>query len=71
MLALPDHKLSEFVTQTDASERKWLALHILEMKRNERLAEAAQSSARAAWIAAAIAGVSAVVAILAYSHRPT
>jgi hypothetical protein len=39
---------------------------MLEQRRNAVLTAAAKSSARAAWLAAAIAGASAIVALLAY-----
>lgn len=68
--ALDEHKLYEFITGKDNSERKWVALHLLKLRRNRILTKTAQSSARAAWIAAGIAGVSAVIAFLAYYHRP-
>lgn len=64
--ALPDRKLYDFVTELDHSQRKWVALHLLEERRNERLTAAARSSARASWLAALIAGVSAMVALAAY-----
>ena len=57
LLALSDRDLYDFVTETDASQRKWAALHILEARRNKVLTYAAKSSARAAWIAAGIAGL--------------
>nr|WP_316639114.1 hypothetical protein [uncultured Roseateles sp.] len=63
---LTDRELFDFVTETDASQRKWVAMHLLEMRRNKAIASAAKSSAIAAWVAAAVAGVSAVIAILAY-----
>lgn len=63
---LTDHELFDFLTETDASQRKWVAIHLLEMRRNRAIASAAKSSAVAAWMAAAVAGVSAIVAILAY-----
>ena len=63
---LADRELFDFVTEKDSSDRKWLALHLLELRRNREIVEASKSSARAAWIAAIIAGASAVVAVLAY-----
>lgn len=64
--SLSDRELYDFVTEKDSSQRKWVALHMLERRRNAVLAEAAKSSAKAAWIAAGIAGVAAAVSILAY-----
>lgn len=66
---LEDRQLYDFVTETDTSQRKWVEIHLREMRRNNVLTQAAKSAARAAWFAAAIAGVSAVVAWRAYSHR--
>jgi hypothetical protein len=63
---LSDRELYDFVTEKDSSQRKWVALHLLEQRRNAVLASAAKSSARAAWLAAIIAGISAVIAVLAY-----
>jgi hypothetical protein len=65
---LSDRELYDFVTELDSSQRKWVALHMLEQRRNAVLTAAAKSSARAAWLAAAIAGASAIVALLAYIH---
>lgn len=62
---LSDRELFDFVTEKDHSQRKWVAMHLLEMRRNEAMTKAAKSSARAAWLAALIAGISAVVAVLA------
>lgn len=66
---LSDAELFDFVTENDSSQRKWIALHLLELRRNRELTGAAKSSARAAWLAAAIAGISAAVAVAAYLHR--
>lgn len=66
---LSDRELFDFVTETDASQRKHVAIHLLELRRNRELTKAARSSARAAWLAAIIAGVAAVVAVLAYIRR--
>jgi hypothetical protein len=63
---LSDRELYDFVTELDSSQRKWVALHMLEQRRNAVLTQAAKSSARAAWLAAAIAGASAIIAALAY-----
>lgn len=63
---LSDRELYDFITEKDSSQRKWVALHLLEQRRNAVLASAAKSSARAAWLAAIIAGVSAAIAVLAY-----
>ena len=63
---LTDRELFDFVTEKDISQRKWVALHLLELRRNLILTKAAKSSAVAAWIAAVIAGISTVVAVLAY-----
>lgn len=62
---LTDRELFDFVTEKDNSQRKWAAMHLLEMRRNQAMTDAAKSSARAAWLAAMIAGVSAVIAIVA------
>mgnify|MGYP003584661258 FL=1 len=66
---LSDRELYDFVTEKDSSQRKWAALHMLEQRRNKVLTEAAKSSARAAWVAAVMAGVAAAVAILAYAQK--
>ena len=63
---LSDRELYDFVTEKDSSQRKWVALHMLEQRRNAVLTQAAMSSARAAWLAAAIAGASAIIATLAF-----
>jgi hypothetical protein len=63
---LSDRELYDFVTEKESSQRRWVALHLLEERRNDRLTASARSSARAAWVAAIIAGLSAVVALLAY-----
>lgn len=69
--ALSDRELFDFITETDASQRKWVALHLLELRRNKAIASAAKSSAIAAWVATIVAGASAVVAVLAYvSNAP-
>ena len=65
---LTDHQLFDFVTEKESSQRRWVAMHLLELRRNRALAIAARSSAIAAWVAAAVAGVSAVVSVLAYFH---
>lgn len=65
---LSDRELFDFVTENDSSQRKWVAMHLLELRRNIELTRAARSSAKAAWLAAIIAGVSAVVAVVAYFH---
>ena len=61
-----DRELFDFVTESDASQRKHVAVHLLELRRNQELTRAAKSSAHAAWLAAIIAGLAAVVAVLAY-----
>ncbi len=63
---LSNRELYDFVTEKDSSQRKWVAMHLLEERRNAVLTSAAKSSARAAWLAAIIAGISAVVAVLAF-----
>lgn len=63
---LSDSELFDFITEKDSSQRKWVAMHLLELRRNKTVASAARSSAIAAWVAAVVAGISAVVAILAY-----
>lgn len=65
---LSDRELFDFVTERDSSQRKWVAMHLLEMRRNAVIVKAARSSAFAAWVAALIAGVSAVVAVVAILH---
>jgi hypothetical protein len=65
---LSDRSLYDYVTESDSSQRKWVALHMLEQRRNAILIQAAKSSARAAWLAAAIAGASAIIAALAFFH---
>lgn len=60
---LSDRALYDFVTETDASQRKWVAIHLLEERRNKRLTGAAKASAIAAWVAAVIAGVSLAIAM--------
>ena len=67
---LTDRELFDFVTEKDISQRKWVALHLLELRRNLVVTKAAKSSAIAAWVAAAIAGFSAVIAVLAYLNSP-
>jgi type IV secretory pathway component VirB8 len=62
---LTDRELFDFVTEKESSQRRWAAMHLLEMRRNEAMVKAAKSSASAAWLAALIAGISAVIAILA------
>ena len=62
---LSDRELFDFVTEMDNSQRKWVAMHLLEMRRNEAVTKAAKSCARAAWLPVLIAGVSAVIAVLA------
>ena len=62
---LTDRELFDFVTEKESFQRKWAAMHLLEMRRNEAMAKAAKSSARAAWLAALNAGISAAIAILA------
>jgi len=63
---LSDRELFDFVTEKDSSQRKWVAMHLLEVRRNRAIASAAKSSAVAAWVAAVVAGVSAVITVLAY-----
>ena len=62
---LTDRELFDFVTEKERSQRKWAAMHLLEMRRNEAMVKAAKSSARAAWLAALNAGISAAIAIVA------
>lgn len=64
--ALKDRELYDFVTEKDSSQRKWVAIHLLEQRRNAALVAASKSAARAAWLAAAIAGGSAIIAVLAF-----
>ena len=40
---LSDRELYDFVTEMDSSQRKWVALHLLEERRNELLTAAAKS----------------------------
>jgi 16S rRNA C1402 N4-methylase RsmH len=78
-----DEKLFEYVTERESSQSRHVAMHILEMRRNEPLrraadlsAQAAQSSAETAkaalttarWAMAA-ALLSAIGAIIALFHR--
>ena len=63
---LTDSELFDFITEKESSLRKWIAMHLLELRSNKVLTSAERASAIAAWLAAVIAGVSAVVAILAY-----
>ena len=63
---LSDSELFDFITEKDSSQRKWIAMHLLELRRNKAVTSAARSSAIAAWFAAIVAGVSAVVAVLVY-----
>lgn len=64
MEKLSDRELFDFVTEKESSQRKWVAVHLLEKRRNEVLVRAARSSAIAAWIAALVAGISAVIAFI-------
>jgi len=64
--ALQNRELYDLVTEKDSSQRKWVAIHLLEQRRNAALIAASKSSARAAWLAAAIAGGSAIIAVLAF-----
>lgn len=66
LIKLSDRELYDFVSEKDSSQRKWVALHLLEQRRNTILTQAAKSSACAAWLAAIIAGASAIIALLAY-----
>ena len=63
---LTDRELFDFTTESEGSQRMWAARHLLELRKNRVLASAAKASAAAAWIAAIIAGISAVVADLSY-----
>ena len=45
---LSDRELYDFVTEKESSQRKWVALHLLEQRRNAVLMSAARSSAPAA-----------------------
>ena len=45
---LSDRELYDFVTENESSQRKWVALHLLEARRNAVLTDAPKSSARAA-----------------------
>jgi hypothetical protein len=66
LVKLSDRELYDFVTENDSSQRKWVALHLLEQRRNAILTDAAKSSAHAAWVAAAVAGAAAIISALAY-----
>jgi hypothetical protein len=46
--AFPDEKLFEYVTERESSQHRHVAMHILEMRRNEPLRRAAELSAEAA-----------------------
>lgn len=61
--ALQDRELYDLVTEKDSSQRKWVAIHLLEQRGNAALVAASKSSARAAWLAAAIVGGSAIIAV--------
>lgn len=50
---LSDSELFDFITEKDSSQRKWVAMHLLELRRNKAVTSAARSSAIAAWVAAA------------------
>ena len=65
---LSDRELYDFVTEKDSSQRKWVALHLLEQRRNEKLVSAARSSALASWVAAAIAGSSVALGLVAFFY---
>lgn len=66
---LNDRELFDFITEKDSSQRKWVAMHLLELRRNKSITRAAKSSAIAAWVAAMVAGISAAVAVWAYLHQ--
>jgi hypothetical protein len=66
---LSDRDLFDYVTEKDSSQRKWAAMHLLELRRNRALVSAARSSAFAAWVATLVAGVAACVAVLAYLSK--
>lgn len=53
---LTDRELFDYLTESDASQRKWVAQHLLELRRNQELVKSAKLSACAAWVAALIAG---------------
>jgi hypothetical protein len=59
-----DHELYDFITENDSSQRKWVAVHLLELRRNQELTKAAKASAVAAWLAALVAGCALVFSIL-------
>jgi len=69
MERLESEKLYEFLSDNDSSTRKWKAIHILETRRFQPMADAAKSSARAAKLSAVAAFVSAVTAILTVAFK--
>ncbi|MDE1544309.1 hypothetical protein PTW32_02675 [Dechloromonas agitata] len=64
LATLSDQELFDFVTEQDSSQRRWVAMHLLEVRRNKSIASSAKWSAVAAWIGAAVAGISAFLAYL-------
>jgi len=61
----PSEKLYELVTERDGSQRKFLALHILEQRRMMPLVEAAHKSAISSKWSAVTAIISAIIALAA------
>lgn len=59
---MSDSELLSCLTDIDLFERKHVATYLLESRRNQALTRAERSSAHAAWLAAFIAGMAAVVA---------
>ena len=57
LVALPDWALHDFVTETDASQRKHASLHILAMRRNKVIERVAMWSAIAAALAAIVSAI--------------
>lgn len=54
-----------FLTESDESERKWVAMQILEQRRIKPLVDAAKESAKAAKRSATSAFISAIIALFA------
>lgn len=59
---LSDRELFDFITEKDSSQRKWVATHLLELRRNRQVAQAAKFSAIAAWVAAVVSIISVGIA---------
>lgn len=53
---LPDSKLFDFVTEKDSSQRRHVAAHLLELRRNQELTRAARSSATSGLVRSSCCG---------------